>query len=79
MTAKEKQMMRFAKKLEVEVMEASRNEREHYLAVWSGFLTGMRKTNAITKKEYDRYFKQLQDLVKELDTAERDGRVKRAV
>ena len=71
---REKQMKKIAKRVEKEVREeTNENEREHYLAVWSGFLTGMRMTNAISKTDYDFYYQQLRDLVRELSERERTG------
>ena len=71
MISREKQMRKFAKCVVKEIRaETDRDEREHFLAVWIGFLTGMRMTNAITKEEYDYYYQKLRDIVTELEINE---------
>ena len=67
---KDRQLQRMARK-QMKLMQEmkSQREREYQLMLWCGFLTGLRLTNAITKEEYDRYYRDLQEMAEKMDAA----------
>lgn len=67
---KNRQLQRMARK-QMKLMQEmkTQREREYQLMLWCGFLTGLRLTNAITKEEYDRYYRDLQEMAEKLDAA----------
>lgn len=67
---KDKQLQRMARK-QMKLMQEmkTQREREYQLMLWCGFLTGLRLTNAITKEEYDRYYRDLQEMAEKMDAA----------
>ena len=67
---KYRQLQRMARK-QMKLMQEMRTqrEREYQLMLWCGFLTGLRLTNAITKEEYDRYYRDLQEMAEKMDAA----------
>ncbi len=67
---KDRQLQRMARK-QMKLMQEmkTQREREYQLMLWCGFLTGLRLTNAITKEEYDRYYRDLQEMAEKMDAA----------
>ena len=67
---KDRQLQRMARK-QMKLMQEmkTQREREYHLMLWGGFLTGLRLTNAITKEEYDRYYRDLQEMAEKMDAA----------
>ena len=67
---KDRQLQRMARK-QMKLMQEmkTQGEREYQLMLWCGFLTGLRLTNAITKEEYDRYYRDLQEMAEKMDAA----------
>ena len=67
---KDRQLQRMARK-QMKLMQEmkTQREREYQLMLWCGFLTGLRLTNAITKEEYDRYYRDLQERAEKMDAA----------
>ena len=67
---KDRQLQRMARKQMKLIQEMkTQREREYQLMLWCGFLTGLRLTNAITKEEYDRYYRDLQEMAEKMDAA----------
>ena len=67
---KDRQLQRMARK-QMKLMQEmkTQREREYQLTLWCGFLTGLRLTNAITKEESDRYYRDLQEMAEKMDAA----------
>lgn len=67
---KDRQLQRMARK-QMKLMQEmkTQREREYQLMLWCGFLTGLRLTNAISKEEYDRYYRDLQEMAEKMDAA----------
>ena len=67
---KDRQLQRMARK-QMKLMQEmkTQREREYQLMLWCGFLTGLRLTNAITKEEYDRYYRDLQEMAEKMEAA----------
>lgn len=67
---KDRQLQRMARK-QMKLMQEMKTQREqeYQLMLWCGFLTGLRLTNAISKEEYDRYYRDLQEMAEKMDAA----------
>ena len=67
---KDRQLQRMARK-QMKLMQEmkTQREREYQLMLWCGFLTGLQLTNAISKEEYDRYYRDLQEMAEKMDAA----------
>ncbi len=65
-----KQLQRMARN-QMKLMQETKTQRErdYQLMLWCGFLTGLRLTNAITQEEYDRYYRDLQEMAEKLGAA----------
>lgn len=65
-----RQLQRMARK-QMELMQEmkTQRERDYQMMLWCGFLTGLRLTNAITYEEYNRYYRELQEMAEKLGAA----------
>lgn len=67
--AEQKKQIQALAKRQMKLMRetTTQKDRDYQMMLWCGFLTGLKLTNAITRKEYDRYFTELQELAKKMD------------
>lgn len=67
----EKQLQAFVVKQKAMILHEKEESRRCVLvATWVGFLNGLKLTNAISKSDYTKYYDEVQNFAKEINTHE---------